>query len=344
LKTVILGAGGWGTALASVLAENHSDVSLYVRNSELAAVMQRTKMNSKYLPGVLLPENIQISTDMEQAVSHAELLVLATPSHGMRNAARALRPLLSKNCVLVSAAKGLEAETCLRMTEVLAAELPSNGRMAALPGPNHAEEVGRKMPSASVVGCSDHELAEFVQDAFMTAAFRIYANSDMTGVEMGGALKNIIALAAGIAEGLGFGDNSKAALMTRGLAEIARLGAACGADAATFSGLSGVGDLIVTCTSQHSRNRRAGLEIAKGRSIDAIQADSGMVIEGVRATSAARKLARSHGVEMPITESLYQVLYTGASPRSAVLELMGRNKRHEAEEVAFPSSAAVRGL
>ena len=342
-KVSVLGAGGWGTALASILSEKHENVVLYVRNSEVAAAMQRHRVNSRYLPGVSLPDNLQITDQLEQATAHADLLVLATPSHGVRAAASSLVALLPRDCVVVSAAKGLELDTGLRMTEILAQELPAFcGRLAALSGPNHAEEVGRRMPSASVVGCSDRALAEYVQDTFMTPYFRIYANSDVAGVELGGALKNVIALAAGITEGLGFGDNSKAALMTRGLAEIARLGAACGADVATFSGLSGVGDLIATCTSMHSRNRRAGIEISKGRRVDEIQADSGMVIEGVRATAAAWNLSRQKGVEMPITESLYQVLYNGLPPRAAVMELMTRNKKHEMEEVAFPSSTDKR--
>ena len=344
MKVVLFGAGGWGTALASILAEKHTDVSLYVRNSELAASMRTTRMNSKYLPGVVLPEKLQITDSFGQGLSETDLLVLVTPSHGVRAAARSIAGMLPRDCIVVSAAKGLESETCLRMTQVLEQELPgSAGRLAALSGPNHAEEVGRKMPSASVVGCSDPEVAQFIQDAFMTPTFRIYTNHDVAGVEMGGALKNIIALAAGITEGLSFGDNSKAALMTRGLAEIARLGATCGADVGTFSGLSGVGDLIATCTSLHSRNRRAGIELAKGRPIAEVQADSGMVIEGVLATAAARKLARTHGVEMPITEALYQVLFAGMSPRSAVLELMTRTKKHETEEVAFPSLFVKRG-
>ncbi len=344
MKVTIFGAGGWGTALASILTEKHSNVSLYVRNSTMAALILQEKMNSRYLPGVLLPDNLMVTDDMRQAVANAGLLIVATPSHGVRAAARSLSTLLPKECVVVSAAKGLEVDTCLRMTEVLEQEIPSvRGRLAALSGPNHAEEVGRKMPSASVLGCADSSLAEYVQDAFMTPYFRIYANHDVAGVELGGALKNVIALAAGIGEGLGFGDNSRAALMTRGLAEIARLGAACGADVSTFSGLSGVGDLIATCTSLHSRNRRAGMEIAKGRRITEIQADSGMVIEGVRSTAAAWKLSRQKGVEMPITESLYQVLHEGLSPRSAVLDLMTRSKKNEAEEVAFPSSTFKRG-
>ena len=344
MKIVIIGAGGWGTALASILSEKHTDVSLYVRDSELASSMRSMRVNSKYLPGVILPENLQITDNLEQGLSQTDLLVMVTPSHGIRAAARALAGLLPQDCIVVSAAKGLESETCLRMTQVLAQELPgAANRLAALSGPNHAEEIGRKLPSASVVGCSAPEVAEFIQDAFMTPYFRIYTNHDVAGVEMGGALKNIIALAAGITEGLGFGDNSKAALMTRGLAEIARLGATCGADVGTFSGLSGVGDLIATCTSLHSRNRRAGIELAKGRPIAEIQADSGMVIEGVLATAAAQKLARTNDVEMPITEVLYKVLFDGMPPRSAVLELMTRTQKHEMEEVAFPSSSVNRG-
>ena len=343
MNIAVVGAGGWGTALASILAEKHA-VALYVRNPELAADLRRERQNVRYLPGVSLPDNLRVVDRLEPALEQAKIVVVATPSHGVRAAARALAGLLPPDCVVVSAAKGLEVGSCLRMTEVLAQEIPAlAGRIAALSGPNHAEEVGRKIPSATVAGCADRGLVEFIQDAFMTPYFRVYANHDVAGVELGGALKNVIALAAGIGEGLGFGDNSKATLMTRGLAEIARLGVACGADVATFSGLSGVGDLIATCTSRHSRNRRAGLEIAKGRSIAEIQTESGMVIEGVRATAAAWQLARVAGVEMPITEALHRVLYEEASPRLAVTELMTRSQKHETEEVAFPSSATQRG-
>lgn len=344
MKITVFGAGGWGTALASILSDKHDAVTLYVRNAELALSMRHKRENVRYLPGVVLSDSLQIQDNMQQALTGTDLLVVATPSHGVRAAAASVAGLLPSDCIVVSAAKGLEMGTCLRMTEVLAQELPAwSGRLAALSGPNHAEEVGRRMPSASVVGCSDRAVAEDVQDAFMTPFFRIYANCDVVGVELGGALKNVIALACGIGEGLGFGDNAKAALMTRGLAEIARLGSVCGADVATFSGLSGVGDLIATCTSGHSRNRRAGIEIAKGRSIAEIQNDSNMVIEGVRATGAALKLAELNGVEMPITESLNQVLHGGQSPRSVVLELMTRSKKNETEEVAFPSSLNNRG-
>ena len=344
LKVSIIGAGGWGTALAAILAEKHQEVTLYVRNRELAELMRQKRENVRYLPGVELPEVLHITDQPAQALAGTEVVLFATPSHGLRAAARNLSALLPQNCIAVSAAKGLEVDTCLRMTEVLEQELPAlQGRIAALSGPNHAEEVGRRMPGASVVACKDRAVAEYVQDAFMTPNFRIYANSDMVGVELGGALKNVIALAAGIADGLGFGDNSKAALMTRGLAEIARLGARCGADVATFSGLSGIGDLIATCTSPHSRNRRAGIEIAKGRSAAEIQTDSGMVIEGIRATAAAHSLSGQKGVEMPITETLHQILYHGMAPRCAVLELMTRSKKNEREEVAFPSSLKSQG-
>ena len=340
MRVTVFGAGGWGTALASILAEKHGNVSLYVRNLNLAARIRQERENSVYLPGVLLPRQVVVSSDMAEVLYEAELLVLAVPSHGVRNAAKNIAPLLQKGCIVVSVAKGLEIESCLRMTEVLNVEMPAvQGRFVVLSGPNHAEEVGRRLPSASVVASNDAELAECAQDAFMTSNFRVYTNRDIVGVELGGALKNIIAIGTGIAEGLGFGDNAKAALMTRGLAEIARLGAACGADAATFSGLAGLGDLIATCTSIHSRNRRAGLSIAKGRNSREIQGESGMVVEGIRATSAARELSRRLGVEMPITEALYQVLYNGQPPQAAVAELMGRGKKHETEELAFPGPA-----
>ena len=340
MRITVFGAGGWGTALASILAENHDNVKLYVRNPVLAAVLKQERVNGPYLPGVVLPRQILITGDIAEALRDTELLVLATPSQGVRDAARNIASLLPEACPVVSVAKGLELDTCLRMTEILAEEIPAaQGRFAVLSGPNHAEEVGRRLPSASVAASNDAKLAETVQDAFMTARFRVYANRDVVGVELAGALKNVIAIGAGIAEGLGFGDNAKAALMTRGLAEIARLGAACGAEAATFSGLSGLGDLIATCTSAHSRNRRAGLALAGGRSSREIQDESGMVVEGFRATAAAWRLSRRVGVEMPITEALYKVLYDGQPPQAAVLELMERGKKHEMEELAFPGAA-----
>ena len=344
MKVTVFGSGGWGTALATVLAEKHDRVDLYVRNPQQAERIRQERENSAYLPGVPIPAQVFVCDDAAEALRDAELLVLATPSHGVRAAAKTLASFLPADCTVVSVAKGLEMDTCLRMTEVLSEEIPAvKNRLVVLSGPNHAEEVGRRLPGASVAASADTHLAELVQDAFMTSCFRIYANDDVIGVELGGALKNIVAIGAGIAEGLGFGDNAKAALMTRGLAEIARLGAACGASSATFSGLAGLGDLIATCTSAHSRNRRAGLAIARGRSLAEIQAESGMVVEGIRATAAAWRLSRRLGVEMPITEALYQVLYQEGSPQAAVLDLMERGKKHETEVVAFPAESRLQG-
>lgn len=338
MKVAVFGAGGWGTALATVLAEKHERVILYARNAQLARQIGGARENSLYLPGVSLPPQVHACSDAVEVLRDVEVLVLATPSHGVREAAKVLARLLPPGCTLVSVAKGLELDSGKRMSEILLEELPTlRDRLVVLSGPNHAEEVGRRLPSAAVAASSNARLAEFVQDVFMTEFFRVYANQDLVGVELGGALKNIIAIGAGIAEGLGFGDNAKAALMTRGLAEITRLGASCGAVSATFSGLSGLGDLIATCTSAHSRNRRAGLAIASGKSRETIAAETGMVVEGIRATAAAWKLARDRRVEMPITEALYQVLYEGASPQAAVLGLMQRGKKHETEVVAFPA-------
>jgi len=305
--------------------------------------MQQTRQNSAYLPGVSLPERLICTSDLEQAVSGAELILLATPSHAIRETARGICPHLQNEAIIVSAAKGLESGTYKRMTQVIAEEIPQLAdRVAALSGPNHAEEVGRQQPTASVVAAASLAVAEAVQDAFMLPFFRVYTNPDVVGVELGGALKNIIALGAGAAEGLGFGDNTKAALMTRGLAEIARLGLALGANPLTFAGLAGVGDLMVTCTSRHSRNRRAGMLLAEGKTAEQIQLQTNMVVEGIRATGAAYELSRTSQIEMPITEQIYQVLYEGKSPKTAVLELMTRGKTHEVEEVALNGVIAFR--
>lgn len=345
MKITVFGAGGWGTALAATVAQQHEQVWLYGRNAELVESIRQERCNSHYLPGVCLPESIEVTADATAAVGGADVLVLATPSHGLRQAANQIAPMLPSGCVVVSATKGLELDTCLRMSEVLLEEIPAlTDRLAVLSGPNHAEEVGRKIPSAAVVASDKPLLAEQIQLALMTPYFRVYTNHDVAGVELGGALKNIIALAAGLADGLGFGDNTRAALMTRGLAEIARLGVACGAEMATFSGLAGLGDLIATCTSLHSRNRRAGLALAEGRNISQIQAESGMVVEGVRATAAAWRLANEKKVAMPITTALYRVLYEELPPRAAVLDLMTRSQKHEREEVAFPSSTEKRSF
>ena len=335
MKIAVIGAGSWGTAMASQLGLKHTQMALWARNPELAKGIQQTRQNNAYLPGVSLPGTVLATADIAQAVDGADLIILTTPSHVIRETAHNLSNYISKKAIVVTAAKGLEAGTFKRMSEIVAEEIPQiEGRVAALSGPNHAEEVGLQHPTASVVAAKSATVAEAIQEAYMLPYFRVYTNPDIIGVELGGALKNIIALSAGIVEGLGFGDNTKAALMTRGLAEITRLGVALGANRRTFAGLAGIGDLMVTCTSRHSRNKRAGILLGQGKSADEIQRQTNMVVEGFRATAAAYELARRHNIEMPITEQAWQVIYQGKPPREAVLELMTRTKTHEVEEVA----------
>lgn len=329
----VMGAGSWGTALAVHLAGKGYGVKLWARSPERARQLAETRENKKYLPGVYLSPRIEISSDLALVLQDARVVVLAVPSQSVREVAGLLRPLLRSCCYLVNTAKGLENQTCLRLSQVILEELPEfAGRLAVLSGPSHAEEVSRGIPTAVVVAALDRETAECIQDLFMASSFRVYTNSDLVGVELGGALKNVIALGTGIAEGLGFGDNTKAALITRGLAEIARLGVALGANPLTFLGLTGVGDLVVTATSVHSRNRRAGILLGQGFSLQETLQKVGMVVEGIKTTAAARKLAFRYGIEMPITEQTYQVLFAGLPPRAAVSNLMLRSKRHEVEE------------
>jgi len=335
MKIAVIGAGGWGTALAALLGGNGHQVALWARRRATAEQLAATRHNRRYLPGVTLPDGVVCTADLAAAAGDAGIVIIAAPSHAVRAIAAGLAPHLTAGAVVVSAAKGLEIGTLKRMSEVIAEEIPAvAGRIVALSGPNHAEEVGAGQPTATVVASVSRQAAETVQDALMAPFFRVYTNPDIIGVELGGALKNIIALGAGIGDGLGFGDNAKAALMTRGLAEITRLGVAMQARPLTFAGLAGIGDLIVTCTSRHSRNRRAGLALAAGRTVGEIEAETGMVVEGIRSTLAARELSRRLDVEMPITEEIYRVLYEGASPREAVVRLMGRGRTHELEEVA----------
>jgi glycerol-3-phosphate dehydrogenase (NAD(P)+) len=276
-----------------------------------------------YLPGVLLPEHVSVITE---PVRDAAMDVLALPSHAMRSALGGLR--LNAAAVRVSVAKGIENETLLRMSEVIA-EVAPGGPIVALSGPSHAEEVGRDRPASLVAAGKDEEACVLVQQAFFNDLFRVYTSPDIVGVELGGSLKNVIAIAAGVCDGFGLGDNAKAALITRGLAEMARLGVACGAEAATFAGLSGMGDLIATCCSVHSRNRRVGERIAKGETLEAILGSSPMVAEGVRTAQSAHALAARHGVSMPIAEAVYQVLFAGAEPLEAMRQLMQREAKPE---------------
>jgi glycerol-3-phosphate dehydrogenase (NAD(P)+) len=331
----IIGAGGWGTAIACTVGQGRNEVVLWARNSDWAATVCESRENDRYLPGVRLPDAVVVTSDLTRAARDARIVIIATPSHAVRETASRLAGVIDANCIVVSAAKGLEVGSLKRMSEVIAEELPfAADNIVAVSGPNHAEEVGRQQPSATVAASVSLQAAEMVQDVLMQPYFRVYTNPDIIGVELGGALKNIIALGAGIADGLGYGDNAKAALMTRGLAEISRLGMAMQAKPSTFAGLSGVGDLMVTCASRHSRNRRAGALLAEGKSISQIETESGMVVEGIRSTLAAHELAGQHQVEMPITEQIYRVLYQGVSPKEAVSELMSRGRTHEVEEVA----------
>lgn len=328
-NVAVYGAGSWGSALAVLLAKAGHQVALIGRHPEQMELIKEQRENTRYLPGVVLPAGLLPTTDL--TLLKADMVVMSVPSHCIREAARLVKSYLRPGCIVVNTAKGLEDGTYLRLSEVLSEELPHNP-IAVLSGPSHAEEVGRDMPTTVVVA-SDVETAKTVQDLMMTPHFRVYTNPDIIGVELGGALKNVIALCTGIAEGLGFGDNTKAALMTRGLAEIARLGVDLGGHPLTFAGLSGIGDLIVTCTSLHSRNRRAGVAIGRGKPLETVLEEVGMVVEGVRATRIAYQLSLEKQISMPITEQAYKVLFEGVDPQAAVGDLMRRGKRHELEEV-----------
>ncbi|WP_305013111.1 NAD(P)H-dependent glycerol-3-phosphate dehydrogenase [Ammoniphilus sp. CFH 90114] len=332
----LIGAGSWGTALAMVLADNGHRVHMWSRRRDQADEINKEHTNSKYLPDVLLSESITCSTNLGEVVKGKKAILLVVPSHIIREIAREAAGLIDQEALVIHAVKGLELGSYKRISEVLQEELPVSlhKRLVVLSGPSHAEEVSRKSPTTIVVASQPIEAAEEAQDLLMNAYFRVYTNPDVVGLELGGALKNIIALGAGLSDGLGFGDNAKAALMTRGLAEISRLGVHIGSDPLTFSGLAGVGDLIVTCTSKHSRNWRAGNLLGQGMSLEEVLEKMGMVVEGVKTTKAAYELAEKIGVEMPITRELYQVLFQAKSPRQAVEDLMGRVKRHEVEEIA----------
>ncbi|MGL4913745.1 MAG: NAD(P)H-dependent glycerol-3-phosphate dehydrogenase [Romboutsia sp.] len=331
-KVCILGAGSWGSALGLVLAKKGYEVNMWTLNEEQAKKINRTKENIDYLPGVLFPNNITLTTSMEEAVQNSKIIVLAVPSQAIRSVSKQIKPFVKDNQILVDVAKGLEKGTGLRLSEVCEQELPNNPYVT-LSGPSHAEEVAKDIPTTVVVASSDIEIAQTVQDIFMSPKFRVYTNPDIVGVELGGALKNIIAFGAGICDGLGYGDNAKAALMTRGIHEIGKLGSAMGANSSTFSGLSGIGDLIVTCTSMHSRNRRAGILIGQGKSLEETLKEVKMVVEGITATEVAHEVAKELNIDMPITNAIYSVLHNGDNPNEVVTELMMRNKTHEMEEV-----------
>jgi len=331
-KAAILGAGSWATALAVLLTNKGLHVAAWSRRAQFAEEINDKRENIRYLPGVILPDKLTFTANMEEVLSGTGYVIFGVPSFAFRDILREALPYLAPGSVIINGAKGIELDTLQRLSEVFYQEA-GTGKLeyVVLSGPSHAEEVSRGIPTAVVCAGYSEESAASAQDLFMTENFRVYTSSDVKGVELGGALKNIIALGTGISEGLGFGDNTTAALMTRGLAEITRLGVTMGANPSTFAGLAGVGDLIVTCTSRHSRNRRAGIEIGKGKSLQEALTIVNMVVEGVRTTSAARRLADLYRVVMPITEQIYLVLYENLPPREAVFNLMSRDRRNELE-------------
>ena len=330
MNCAIIGAGGWGTALARLLAQKGHSVQLWARRPQFAQELDTLRENRQYLPGVALPtERLTVTSDLARAVESADIILLAVPSFAMRETARALREISADPQAWVNLAKGLERDSLLTMSAVLQQELHTEN-IFTLSGPSHAEEVGRDFPTSVVLAGADLALGERLQRALMTERFRVYLSDDLLGVEYGGAVKNVIALAAGILDGLGYGgDNAKAALIARGLAEMVRLGVRLGARRETFFGLSGVGDLVATCTSEHSRNRRVGYRLGKGESLQQILESMSMVAEGVYATQAVRMLARKHSVEVPITEAVYAVLYEGARPLDQLNALMTRDPKRE---------------
>ncbi len=328
MKISVLGAGSFGTALAQLLAQKGNSVWLWDVDREHLASLEKNRENKKYLPGLVLDKKIQIATDSQQAVEQSEVALFAIPAQHFRAGLEEVAPLLPSDIVLVNVAKGIEQGSLKRMSQI-AEELVPHLDYVALSGPSHAEEVALKLATTVAVASKKENTARRIQDLFMTDYFRVYTSHDVTGLELGGALKNIIALGAGISDGVGFGDNAKAALMTRGMVEMTRLGIALGAHEKTFAGLAGMGDLIVTCTSMHSRNRRCGILIGQGKKPEEAAKEIGMVVEGMFTAKAAYELAQKVEVEMPITDAIYRVSRGELSPKEAVKQLMGREKKHE---------------
>ena len=331
MKAAVIGGGAWGTALAIRLVKNGHDVTLWTFEKELVDQMRSRRCNPR-LPDAVLPKELNISDDYACAKG-CDLVLIACPSFPIRSVCKGVAPYLNEKTVLVSVVKGIERGTCLRMSQVV--EQETGKKVVVLTGPSHAEEVSRDLPTGCLAACEDKALAEFVQDAFMSETFRIYTSPDAVGAELGAALKNVIALCAGVTDGLGYGDNTKAMLMTRGLTEIARLGVSMGAHKDTVAGLAGVGDLIVTCTSMHSRNRRAGILIGQGKTPQQAMDEVGAVVEGYYAAESAWELAQQQGINMPITRAAYEVLYQNKSAAQAVSELLTRQKKAESEDAGW---------
>ncbi len=326
-KITFLGGGSFGSALAVLLAEKNNIVSIYDRNKNVVNEININRTNEKYMKDLMVPSGITAFNDIEEAIKDSDYIVLAIPSHVIRSMCKLLKGKISKDIPIISIAKGIEEDSDKRLSCVIEEEL--DNPVVILSGPSHAEEVIKKLPTTIVSTSKEMKYATEVQDLFMTSYFRVYTNDDIIGVEIGGAVKNIIALAAGIIDGLGYGDNTKAALLTRGMREITRVGIALGGRAETFYGLTGMGDLIVTCTSMHSRNRKAGLLIGKGMSLDEALKEVGMVVEGVKACRAFYQLKEKNGISMPITDGIYKGLFEGKDALSIVDELMNRDKKSE---------------
>jgi len=323
-----IGGGSFGTSLAVMLAKKGLDIKVWDRKSSVVEDINIKRENIKYLANVTIPHNVKACLSLEESVTNSDLIVLAVPSHAVREMSKSISSIVKKEQIIVNIAKGIEESSLKRLSQVIEEELPNNP-VVILSGPSHAEEIASDIPTTVVVSSTKMEYAKAVQDVFMTNKLRVYTNDDIVGVEIGGSVKNIIALAAGISDGIGFGDNTKAALMTRGMSEIIRIGTKLGGRSETFSGLTGMGDLIVTCTSMHSRNRRAGILIGKGLSADEAIKEIGMVVEGIKACRAFFHLKEQLEVEMPITDVLYRVLFEGKDPKYGVYELMNRDKKDE---------------
>jgi glycerol-3-phosphate dehydrogenase (NAD(P)+) len=329
-KITVLGGGSWGTAIAKMLTEKGYDTILWMRNKENAKEIIDTRLNKKYLPNILLPKELKVSTDKNKSIRDRDLLIFAIPTQNIRSFLQEIKDDIAENQIVCNVAKGLEASTHKRISQIFKEEL-ENVRFGTLSGPSHAEEVSKKMPTTVVAASEDSYVAEYIQEVCMCEYFRVYANLDLLGVEIGGALKNVIALGAGIADGLGYGDNAKAAIINRGIVEIARLGEVLGAKYSTFAGLSGIGDLIVTCASKHSRNRKAGYLIGTGLCREDAIKEVGMVVEGIQTAVAANGLAIDSNIEMPICQEIYKVLFDNINAKNAVDNLMMRDKKYEVE-------------
>ena len=334
MKITLCGGGSWGTAIARLLSNKGHELNFYIRNKEVIEDIRKNKENTKYLPGAKFEKEINLTNNLDSVLEDIDVFIIAVPTSSIREVLTSIKDKISKDVNIVNLSKGIEVESLDRISEI-SSEILKDNPFVALSGPSHAEEVGKDIPTTLVASSENLKVAQTIQHEFSTPIFRIYTNPDLVGVEMGGALKNIIALAAGMNDGLAYGDNSKAALMTRGIYEMSKLGISLGANPHTFNGLSGIGDLIVTCTSMHSRNRRAGILIGEGKSMEEACNEVGQVVEGVKTVKSAYKLAKLKNIEMPITNALYKVLYEGYDPNRAVYELMTRENKDEIEQIFF---------